>query len=716
MFLPRLCIPRPALCALAAAALSFGAAVPGSFGARWRATGPFGGPVEAIAADPLTHGRFLAGSPDGLLSITADGGEHWAPVHFPGEMVSALHALHFVRSRAGRILAGVSPDSPTGPGLYETNDLGVTWTPLSAFAGKSVWALAAFPGDASRLAAGVSDGVYSSRDAGATWSRVSPANNPELSPAVSVAFDPNDPDTIYAGTTHLPWKTTDAGRSWRSIHKGMLDDSDVFSIEVDPARPRMVLLSACSGIYRSGDGGATWIKMRGSADASYRTYTIVRDPANGQHIFAGTSHGLLRSVDEGKTWGVTLQGAAKSVVFDPEDRARIIVATVDRGLFRSADGGSTFEPVDHGRVSRHFHSLLAAGDRLYAGAYDRSGALFVSDDGGQNWSEPSPKAVRTPPAPVPARKKTLRRRGKSRRAPVRKAVAAAPAPQAGFLFTAAAPDQPETLFAASAMALRRSTDGGRTWSPMRGPGSGGIVTALLIRRGLTPVISSAPAKPVAVARKTPAKRKSRRGRRRAGKAPPPKPVAVAPAVPGIEVWLATTNGLYRGNETGAAWRKLSANVSGIRHISDSGGRIFVIGRGAEWSIDEGTTWSNLRAPMEGAEFNAVAAFESTILAATSHGLFRTTDDGGAWEPAPSPVKGDSVGTVVFHRARPAVAFAAQYGTIFVSQDAGETWSKLDGTLGTNSIHTLVLSPERPGRIYALVAGRGIYYSDWEDTK
>ena len=54
----------------------------------------------------------------------------------------------------------------------------------------------------------------------------------------SIAIDPKDPDTIYAGTWHLPWKTTDDGANWHNIKQGLIDDSDVFSIIIDPTVPQ----------------------------------------------------------------------------------------------------------------------------------------------------------------------------------------------------------------------------------------------------------------------------------------------------------------------------------------------------------------------------------------------------------------------------------------------------------------------------------------------
>ena len=64
-----------------------------------------------------------------------------------------------------------------------------------------------------------------------------PAKHDDLRNFDSVAFDPRDENIIYAGTYHLPWKTTDGGKNWFPISKGMIDDSDVMSVVVDPANP-----------------------------------------------------------------------------------------------------------------------------------------------------------------------------------------------------------------------------------------------------------------------------------------------------------------------------------------------------------------------------------------------------------------------------------------------------------------------------------------------
>ena len=85
--------------------------------------------------------------------------------------------------------------------------------------------------------AGTVAGVFRSIDGGEHWAEISPAASSEVHEVESVAVDPVDTNTIYAGTWHLPWKTTDGGAHWSNIKEGLIDDSDVFSIIIDPHAP-----------------------------------------------------------------------------------------------------------------------------------------------------------------------------------------------------------------------------------------------------------------------------------------------------------------------------------------------------------------------------------------------------------------------------------------------------------------------------------------------
>ena len=158
----------------------------------------------------------------------------------------------------------------------------------------------------------------------------------------ALAFDPADTNVLYAGTPHLPWKTTDGGATWHSISTGLIDDSDIFSIRVDPKNPQLVFASACSGIYRSDSGGEAWVKIHGIPGTHRRTHIIAEDPRNSDTIFAGTTLGLFKSPDGGKTWQHLNSEQVNWMVFDPADPRTLYLATEFAGILKSTDSGETF--------------------------------------------------------------------------------------------------------------------------------------------------------------------------------------------------------------------------------------------------------------------------------------------------------------------------------------------------------------------------------------
>ncbi|HWE48500.1 MAG TPA: hypothetical protein VG273_01850 [Bryobacteraceae bacterium] len=397
--------------------------------AAWRPTGPFGGDADVVRVVPTVPGMVVAAARNGLLFESTNGGAGWSNIPFTGQFTGVLHALEIDPRPKGAWYVGVEGDRAWTSGVYKTSDQGRTWTMLPGLTGKAIWSLALSPEHPDVIAAGAADGVFRSDDAGAHWGRISPETNLDLRPVVSLTFDPSSDAVLYAGTTHLPWKTTDGGANWKSIHTGMLDDSDVFSIQVDAKRPETVYASACSGLYRSPDGAGHWTKFT-TPPGAFRTYFVAIDPRAEGVIFAGTSEGLLRSGDNGRVFREVSAHAVKSIAFDPAIPGRVFFASTTGGILVSTDGGKTLRETNFGFTNRNFTVLTGAGGIVYANSvYEPgSGGIYRTDDLGLRWSHAGEE----------------------------------PAGQE-ILAMSAVPDQPATLFAAGYHGVLKSVDGGKSW-------------------------------------------------------------------------------------------------------------------------------------------------------------------------------------------------------------------------------------------------------------
>lgn len=422
--------------------------------ASWLATGPFGGDADMVRAIPATKGHVIAAARNGLVFSSTNGGASWTNLPFPAQFAGVLHALEVDPKSTATWYAGVESDIGRVSGVYKTTDGGLHWSQLPGTVGIGVWSLAFWPGDDAVIAAGTSSGVFLTRDAGSHWRKISPDNNTELQPVVSLAFHPTDSKILYAGTTHLPWKTVDGGTTWQSIHTGMLDDSDVFSIVVDPQHPQHVMASACSGVYNSLDGAQHWAKLD-TPPGAFRTHFVALDPRHEGVVFAGTTDGLLKSVNGGHAWRKVSPYSVRSLAFDPGLEGRVFFAATSGtatpgGLMVSNDEGSTLRESDTGFTNRNFTTLTGSGLALY------SSSVYEAGTGGAYRTENF--AARWDHAGGPAGDELVR--------------------------MATAPDDPKRLYAAGYHGLFESRDGGQHWTARKMPSDSPVVALLALRGGM----------------------------------------------------------------------------------------------------------------------------------------------------------------------------------------------------------------------------------------
>ncbi|MGH9475157.1 MAG: WD40/YVTN/BNR-like repeat-containing protein [Terriglobales bacterium] len=337
---------------------------------------PPGGTVRVLAADSAHPQTVLLGTATGAVFRSTDAGMRWKFFsHIGNHEDWVISSLTADPARPGHWYASLWSWTDRNGGVFASADEGRNWQPL--WLGHAVRALALAPSDPRILIAAALDGVYRSLNGGQTWNRISPPHDPELENVESVAISPHNPQEIYVGTWHLPWKTVNGGHDWWQMRQGVIDDSDVFSITVDRQNPATLYLSACSGIYRSQDRGNHFLKIQGIPYSARRTPAIVQDPYAPATIYAGTTQGLWVSHNRGANWRriTSPQLSINAVLPLPH---RLLLGTNFAGVIASEDGGASFQPSNQGFSSRHVAAvaigpagryLAVTGDQTWGGVF-----------------------------------------------------------------------------------------------------------------------------------------------------------------------------------------------------------------------------------------------------------------------------------------------------------------------------------------------------------
>lgn len=245
--------------------------------------------------------------------------------------------------------------------------------------------------------------------------------------ATAVAGVVQDPMSYYMGATGGVWKTDNAGESWYNVSDGFFNTASVGAITVAESDPnvvyvgmgeapvRGVMTSHGDGVYKSTDGGKTWEHI-GLENTRHISKIVVdpRDPnivivgAQGSPYGATEDRGIYKSNDGGKTWNkvhyVDENSGVSDLSMDMTNPRIIYAAYWDHrrfpwkvqsggpgsGLWKSVDGGDTWNQMTEGLPKGTLGKMgisvsRAMPNRVWAIIEAEDGGLYRSDNGGKNW-------------------------------------------------------------------------------------------------------------------------------------------------------------------------------------------------------------------------------------------------------------------------------------------------------------------------------------------
>lgn len=242
------------------------------------------------------------------------------------------------------------------------------------------------------------------------WQRATPAGVPRVGGAGRinrVVIDPLDTSRWFAcAPSGGLWVSLEAGEGWNLMNTHDWAGMGVSDVALHPSEPNCLLVATGDsdfgsaygvGIMRTQDGGDTWetTGLTQSLSEGLTCSRVHRKEGAPHHILTATSNGIWMSEDNGETFTQRCGGIFSDLVPHPGDSSTWHAAKRPGELFRSTDGGRTWNPVggmpSPFLVSRYTLATSTAQPEKVAAIAAKSGtqglqAVYLSSDSGATYT------------------------------------------------------------------------------------------------------------------------------------------------------------------------------------------------------------------------------------------------------------------------------------------------------------------------------------------
>ncbi|MBI2578811.1 MAG: hypothetical protein HYW26_03810 [Candidatus Aenigmarchaeota archaeon] len=342
---------------------------------KWFAEGIDRSTITSLELHPANRNAVIAGTKDGALHITYDGGKVWNRFFGDEFEGSYIAAIKFDPSNSGKLYIGVSGPMDVKTGRY----YGAPWRDT---------------------------GFYVSNEDN-KWTKAVGLNHPQEKDFQLEIYDililPENPRIILVATSSEGvYRSEDGGKAWKEANDGIPKEGFYWQLNLLPEgyTPR----EECEERYKRYQRGEN-VLPGCFYYATHTSMSLFVNPHNENEIWYTTLEGIFVSEDSGKTWRWLSDDLrnihAHYMAFDPEDPNTIYVGThqgaIDdngnvinssRGLLISRDRGKTWIQVTNGPGEGYDVRAIAVSPKnpnlVVVGTND---PLFISEDKGLTWKQ-----------------------------------------------------------------------------------------------------------------------------------------------------------------------------------------------------------------------------------------------------------------------------------------------------------------------------------------
>ncbi len=375
---------------------------------KWRSLGPdiISGRCTDIAVPRGDKHTIYVGAASGGLWKTMNSGITWEPImeDLPtgsiGDIAVAPTNPDIVWVGTGE--ANIFRSSVAGIGIYKSTDAGKTWQNMGLTNTYTIGRIVIHPKNPDVVYVAASGhewtdneerGVFKTTDGGTTWEKIFYIS--ERIGAWDLVMDPENTETLYvsmwnrirrAWSDPIPspgdgiFKTTDGGRNWKQLSKGLPDMKLTGRIGIDISRSNPSILYAFVDNHNPGR-----LPKKGERDPYGRLRT--------GRVLIGSE--VYRSEDRGETWnkvspnmdgwGGTYGWVFGQIRVDPNHEDTIYIMAL--GLSKSTDGGKTYQRLSYPELHGDHHGLWICPDDSNYLVNVNDGGVNISYDGGETWRD-----------------------------------------------------------------------------------------------------------------------------------------------------------------------------------------------------------------------------------------------------------------------------------------------------------------------------------------